>query len=63
MWANRYTAGSGWTTAEQVGAHGAQIGTFMPNLAVDPVTGDGLTIWTRGGEVWVNTFTSTEAMQ
>ena len=55
VWSNRYTAGSGWTAAEQVGSYGAPIGTFMPNLAVDR-NGDALAIWTRAGEVRTNRF-------
>lgn len=55
VWGNRYTAGSGWTSSEQIGSNGGFIGTFMPNLAIDP-SGDAFTIWTRSAEVRVNRF-------
>jgi hypothetical protein len=55
VWSNRYTAGSGWTTAEQVGSYGGLIGTLMPNLAIDR-NGDAFAIWTRNSEVWTNRF-------
>jgi hypothetical protein len=52
---NRYTAGSGWTSSEQIGSNGSLIGTFMPNLAID-ASGDAFAIWTRSAEVRVNRF-------
>jgi hypothetical protein len=55
VWGNRYTSGSGWTSAEQIGSYGGLIGTFTPNVAIDP-TGDAFTIWIRAGEVRVNRF-------
>ena len=63
VWSNRYTAGNGWTAAERIGSDGGLIGTFTPNIAVDPGNGDAFAIWTRGGEVWVNQFTSTETLR
>jgi hypothetical protein len=55
VWSNRYTNGSGWTAAEQIGSSGDLIGTDMPNLAIDP-NGNAFAIWTRATEVRVNRF-------
>jgi hypothetical protein len=55
VWGNRYTAGTGWTSSEQIGSNGGLIGTFMPNLAID-ANGDAFAIWTRSAEVRVNRF-------
>lgn len=55
VWGNRYTNGSGWTSAEQIGSNGGRIGGFMPNLAIDP-SGDAFAVWTRAAEVRVNRF-------
>jgi hypothetical protein len=50
-----YIAGSGWTSAEQIGSNGSLIGTFMPNVAIER-SGDAFAIWTRAGEIQMNRF-------
>ena len=59
IWANRYTAGSGWGTAELIEANNAGDAT-NPQIAVDSV-GDALVVWQQSdglhNSIWANRFT------
>lgn len=55
VWGNRFIAASGWASPARISDYGGLISTFTPNLAVAP-NGDAMAIWTRAGEVRVNTF-------
>lgn len=60
-WANRYTPGMGWETAEAIGAVGATIADLVVAVAVEP-DGDAMSVWhQRDGDradVWANRYAS-----
>jgi hypothetical protein len=56
VWSNRYTAGTGWTTAERIGGTTTRISTFEPRLAVDR-RGNAFAIWSLFVTgIWVSRF-------
>ncbi len=65
-WANRYTQGTGWGTAEDIGAIDTAAGDFAIEVAVNP-DGDAMSVWHQGDgvrkNIWANRFTSVGGWQ
>jgi hypothetical protein len=59
-WANRYTPGTGWGTAESIGAIDTAAGDFAIEVAVGP-DGDAMSVWHQGDgtrlNIWANHYT------
>lgn len=53
IWANQYTPGVGWATAEPIEANAEW--AEKPQLVVDS-NGDATAIWLQSGSVWANRF-------
>jgi hypothetical protein len=60
-WANRYMPGTGWGTAEAIGAVDTSTGDFAIEVAVEP-DGDAMSVWhQRDGmraDIWANRYAS-----
>ena len=58
-WANHYTVGAGWGTAELIESNNSVLGTS--EIAIDGA-GNGLAVWTQlaggGGNIWANRYTT-----
>jgi hypothetical protein len=58
IWANRYTAGAGWSTATLIGIDSAY--SFAPQIAID-ANGNALAVWIRvdtAYHIWANRYTA-----
>jgi hypothetical protein len=60
IWANRYTAGSGWGTAELIETDNAGI-AYYPQIAID-AAGNALAVWQQSDgtryNIWANRYTA-----
>jgi hypothetical protein len=56
IWANRFTPGSGWSTAGAIET--ATESAASPRLAVEPMSGTVTAVWSQTGRLWSNRTTS-----